>query len=710
MLQWLLYILCFNGIFGANNSEKTVNNFLNWQYDIVKEQGAKSFLSGNKPETIHINIKFQMVDDPSVFWVQQWNLKDDTLGIPSPHYFFISIKEDGLKINKKVKVYWPNKLSNNGPTNPNGKTQEIGFKFKEKVWDIWKNQWVINYNIYKRSPKGFTKENKIIHGDRFAISQVIDPSRHQSPSIIMDLQRQIYNTPYQLKGFFKATEKSMGDNKILITYQLKSGATMEVLWDKEKKTLLSYTILMGTEVIYQQSKAFNFTQYPPFNIEGALELTKSLNTMLKDFDPSMDVIFTKTFYNEEPSTAPNLNKYLQKLNSQKSHVLIVVPVKLIFMNNKYVGSRHHMFPVGILLEKFNNYWVLKKIINTNTCLNQFLLFNYEMSHMVNKIFQNNAQGIIKKVKMGLDPKNSCLTFASWYTDGNFFNSMTDYIQTRQSGSNSCYMATYKDGLKIAQYAQSLVHGNGDLLTKSSLKPMDFMTSITMNLQYDQWDRETMDLFMEQWILNHEVNRTFLKIHHNFLGIVAIHTNQDFGPVIGEENVVFDKDNVAQIRQLYHIFFLKINQEVFVYCVYRSTENQLDNQRYYQSIAQVINKYYPELKVHPMIMVPVKKFNSKNQENHIGLLYGLLHLSVSLPLNYKPLLDSSAIDFNAGKKNYIIESLMVYNMDKTIALDPVSEIYAAIMFLNSKEPHEKTPIILKLLSGQGVMETKDGVTK
>ena len=695
------FIFWGDGKFIMNqNQHKAVNLFTDW-------------LKQNKELKLQNGMFIFMLDGKIPFiWSGTLDMQTNTIGKPSKYFFYIKYENSGSNIKKKIKVFIPS-------VNDQGHR----IKIKKICWDNFKNQGYIDYKIQNKTKKLY--QTRIVSDQIKELNRI--PNDSINHSVTMEFPKQLYSQTYNLKGFFKkkiissapmnTPDKVSNDDKdgaVTIQYNLKNGNKMIALWDKTKRSIISCEIFKNNQLIYKNNadnnKFFNLNEYPTeFALDPHKSFLKILNSLANTISNNIEVIITQPFFIKNDYTMPRLEKYMNKLKLNKPYILIIVPIKLITFQDGVCENRFHIFPFALLMEKFNNLWVLKKMVSTNTCLNQFTFLNYQLHNIVIRFLNHNPQKIIQKINNNKNIDNSIIDNLGYYTDGNHILRLTDFLQLRQSGSNSCYISWAKDSLIIVDYLKDIIddritnqsqknsinsiniRDNKHFLSKNTLSCKDFLTYGSFSIQYNQWKEEKFNGLMENFFLNHKTNVNLLEIHDKFIGTIEITGPQDNGPLKGQDNLVYFKSRLPHLRKKYYMFFITIGNKVISYCVYRSQENKLDNQRYWNCLKKVCNKYYPDLTVAPLIHVSWENFNGESQDENLVVLYKLLQLSIYLPGIYNELKDLSlAFEGEISQDEYVYNTFILYNMEKSIVADYAGDIYMAMIyhisnnFLTNKE--------------------------
>jgi hypothetical protein len=681
--------------------EKPVKGFIVWGETYSKKTTNYGFF-GKKTQEACI-LLWGINGEKDWFWSQPWDMKSNTVGQPSPYFFYINYRSKNNNIQKKLKVFIPqNNSVKNGAIN-NFKIHTI----EKARWDPFKNQGYIQYNV--------AINKKVVKNE----VKIIDPQDHDGDNmveneVIFPFEQGLFSQTHPLQGFFTvdATDngKAQDNEPMTLQYKFKNNHTMKVLWDKEKRSILSCEIFKKNQLVYKNNcdnyKFFHLNKYPTeFSLEPHRRFLKILNGLANTITDKMEVVITKTFFIKNDYSLPSLEKYLKTLKLDKKYVLIIVPIRLITFQDGVSENRFHLFPVAILLEKFHDIWVLKKIVSTNTCLNQFTFLNYQLHNIVVRFLNHGPNKIIQKLKVHKDIAHSIVDNVAYNTDGNHILRLTDFLQLRQSGANSCYTSWAKDALIIVDYLKDFIeteeNNNPGLHKKSALPSSkaikipnklvyntlsckDFFTCSQFSLIYDQWNPQQFNILVENFFLTHKTNVNLLHIHDKFLAIMEVVGSQDNGPLKGEDNLVYFKERLMNLRKKHYIFFITIGNKVVSYCIYRSKENTLNNQRYWDEFKKVSNKYYPHLTVEPLRYIPVDNFQGKSHDENLNILYQLLQLSVQLPSIYNELKDFSlAFEGSPSTDEYVYNSFILYNMEKSITADYAGDIYMAILFTISK---------------------------
>jgi hypothetical protein len=471
-----------------------------------------------------------------------------------------------------------------------------------------------------------------------------------------------------------------------IQYSFKNG-TMEALWDPNTRILQKVQIKKNNEIIYQdtleKNKHFDFNRYPKeFSLEPNQKFLKAINKLADGIDDKIHVIVTRTFYDK--TKAPNLQSYVNKAMKKpmdKPYILFLIPFRQT-LEFPGIDSREHLYPLAILLERFNNVWFIKRIVVSTSCLNQFLFLNYQLHNKLTELLPNGPKKFQQKINYGLETNNLIIGNISQYTTGNHFHEIADFFQLRQSGSNCCYAAWAKDSLKLVDYVKSIVHNKPHGLDPYKLTIKDLMGFVKISLNSEAWDSKKFYSVMEQMIINHKTNVNFFGVQDNILGSIEINGPDDNGPIPGEETLELFKKNIPIIRKQYFIFFIRYGKTIHVYCVHRNKENLLDNNRYYVEIKRAFNDYYPQYEVAPLVYVAHKNFSSTMVDVPCRTIYHLLQMAVAIPSVYDKLKDLAAIDVEVPKETQGFYTFLVCDTKKSILPDSIGDVYMFMLFMFS----------------------------
>ena len=612
------------------------------------------------------------------------------------HYFYIVLNK------QLVKVYLPKNITIN----------------KIDV-DFWKKTMDIHYTIDNKH-KVISVEYDFLSDISLLIEKILKektPSsmkelleRYPEPTIFIkshiNPQNTIHN--YNLQNFFQSTIDTV-DNNQKIQYSLPNkNLSLEINFDKLNKIIKEFTIFYKNKPLYQDyfkdNPFLRVSHYPhDISLDGGPMMVEELNKIPQYDD--MEVIITPKYFHDEKSNSffkPSINIQQYATNCKKPYLLLMIPIELNFINDKIVGFRSHLFPLCLLLEKFHDVYILKKIIINNTCIPQHLFLNGEFDRILSDILTNSEANLKNKIKKNIPLNNLIIDRFSYKTNGNTYVDITDFFQMRQFASYSCYSSTYKDMFRLMDYIHHKIHNKPHFLDNYKINIKDLIMVGRIFVKYNLWNKTTMDQYFKNFIINYETQKKFHGINEDFVLELSILGPKSFGPLQNPENNLFYSEKLPTMEKLYNIFFIKINNEIFSFLIVRKDEDKLDNKRYFESFKNIVNKYYPHMMIHPLKIIHEKDFNNKWNDfswndvknfsefktyGALKCLYTFLLINLLMPDIYLPLRDLSTFS-NYFEKDYYYFSFYLKNIDKSIAMDTAGDNFFSVITLLEKSKLNK----------------------
>jgi hypothetical protein len=614
----------------------------------------------------------------------------NTLGKESKSWFFVILD------NKLVKIFLPEEII-----------------FNKIEIDFWAQKIIVYYKI---------NGQEMVHQDDYNIlldmdllfnqiqdhnsiaKEVLDKIPRESIFINHDITPKFISNEVPVKNLF--TVKKNPKNLDHVTYIInEKSPSLEVFFNKDTKKISKYLISYENQVIYEDNLEHNsllsLNRYPlSFDLGPHKDFLKTFNDFIQDQWETMEVVVTDSYFYQENNNKFSFYKYIKNFNPHKKYCFLVVPVERNFINNKELGKRNHLFPVGFLLEKFNEVWILKKIFINDTCITEFLYLNNDLDFILQNLLNANENILKKKLnKDKADINNLVINKFSYKTGGNTYVEMTKFFQMRQIAASSCYISIYKDILRLCDCVHHYIDNTKHPLDNLNLGIKDLMVMGNFFFQYDNWNPIETENFFKNFIINYQSNLNFHNIDGNFIGVIKILSNKNFGPLKNAENAIFGQKNLKELEQLYCMFFIKMNNEVFTFLICRKDEDKLNNQRYYDQLKSQIIHYYPHWIVHPLIIIKEKDFNGKwddypwnkpikNKKDAIDFqekialkcLYNVLFLNLQLPDIYMPLKELSLSNPIKNNNNYYFFNFIIRNTYKSVLIDVLGDLYFSILVI------------------------------
>jgi hypothetical protein len=622
-------IVIFLFVFNIEFSKDLIgfNKLINWKIKNIKNNSI---------------IKFKINDYK---WQYIWNNNSKELGEISENYFFIKIQ------NQLIKVYLPKNIK----------------------WQILMN----NFNQNGQFRYSINNQDYILQL----------PFNNNDNSVFLENNSKFPYYEDNLNFFNCITENVNSDITKYKFSDKNQKYSLDIEWNFSTKTIENY-ILKDDKFTYQENVKkntnLNLNNYPKnMSVFANNKFLNIMNLLANKFSKNIEVFITDSYDLEIKDNIPNIEKIINEIKTNKKYILIMIPMGLFAAVHKESINRYHIFPVGLLYENFNNIWILKKIINTNSCINQFLFLNYRWNDIITSILKNSQNNLNKNIKKNININNKIIDNFSFYTNGNTYNNMTDFIQTRQSGPNSCYSTTYKDIMRIIKYCENIIEKKYHVFEDNLLSIKDLCQQIFIEQNYNDFDSQQLKNFIKSALFEYQSNINFHQLNENLIINVNIEGPKSLGPLKDEENVLYNKSNIENLRKQYHIFFIKINNDIYCYLIYRGQEQSLDNQRYYDNIIEVIKEMYPYWKIHSMEFIPLEDFNKNHSNIIIKILFKFLTSNVSLPAIYDSLKELSGFLNPPIKKNQYSCRLYLGQLNKSIIPDYKWDLLFHLFFLNSK---------------------------